>query len=164
MRFLKVVKTNIERSKKLKIYWYLRDRRKRQFMQTILTHIISIICSKEYPRSIWIKLWSQNLWHKTMTNHWDEKDWIKNMRMSYNAFNLLCNTLRPNILKEDTRFRKCIPAEIKFAATLYYLSRASDYRTIANLFGLGRTTVCSIVQTVCKQIVRNFLKTYINLQ
>ena len=53
--------------------------------------------------------------------------------MSYNAFNLLSNTLRPHILKEDTRFRKCIPAEIKFAARLYYLSRASDYRTIANL-------------------------------
>ena len=43
------------------------------------------------------------------------------------------------------------------------LSGPSDYRDIANLFGLGRSTVCSIVYTVCKQIVRNLLKTYINL-
>ena len=46
---------------------------------------------------------------------------------------------------------------------MYYLSGASDYRTIANLFGLGRSTVRSIVHTVCKQIVRNLPKTYFNL-
>ena len=39
-----------------------------------------------------------------MTNHWDEGDWIKNIRMFNDAFNLLCNTLRPHISKEDTRF------------------------------------------------------------
>ena len=53
------------------------------------------------------------------------------MRMSNDAFNLLCNTLRLHISKEDTRFHKCIPAEIKLAAKLYYLSGARDYRTVA---------------------------------
>ena len=150
MRFLKIAKTNVECAKKLKVYLCLRYRRKRQFMQTLLTHILSIIPSKKHPRSNWVKLRSQSFWYE-------------NIRMSNDAFNLLCNTLRPHISKEDTRFRKCIPAEIKLAATLYYLSGASDCRTITNLFGLGRSTVCSIVHTVCKQIVRNLLKTYINL-
>ena len=72
-----------------------------------------------------------------MTNHCDEGDWIKNMRMSNNAFNLLCNTLRPHIPKGDTRFRKCITAEIKLAATLFYMNGESDYRTVVNLFELG---------------------------
>ena len=163
MRFLKMAKTIIERAKKLKVYLYLRYRCKRQFMQTILTHILTIIRSKKHPRSIWIKPRSQSFWYETMPNYWDEEDWIKNMRMSNDAFNSLCNTLRPHISKEDAKFRKCMPAEIKLAVTLYYWSRTSDYRTIANLFGLGRSTVCSIVHTVCKQIVRNLLKTYINL-
>ena len=132
-------------------------------MQMILTHILSIIRSKKHPHSIWVKPRSQSFWYEMMTNHWDEEDWIKKMRMSNDAFNLLCNTLRPHISKEDTRFRKCIPAEIKLAAALYYLSEASDYRTIANLFGLGRSTVCSILHAFCKQIVRNLLKTYVNL-
>ena len=65
-----------------------------------------------------------------MSNHWDKEDWINNIRMSNDAFNLLCNTLRPHNSKEDTKFRKCIPAEIKLAVTLYYLSGASDYRAI----------------------------------
>ena len=75
-----------------------------------------------------------------MTNHWDEEDCLKNLRMSNDAFNLLSNTLRPHISKEDTRFRKCIPAEIKLGA--------SDYRTITKLL-LGRSTVCLIVHIVC---------------
>ena len=47
-------------------------------MQTILTHIISMIHSKKHPK------------------------------------------------KECTRFRKCMPAEIKLAAALHYLRGASD--------------------------------------
>ena len=125
MRFLKMVKTNLERPKKLKVYLYLRYRRKRQCMQTILTHILSIIRSKKHSLSIWVKSRSQSFWYETITNHLDEKDRIKNMRMSNDAFNLLCHTLRPHISKEDTRFRKCIPAKIKLDATLYYLSGAS---------------------------------------
>ena len=86
MHFLKIAKTNIEHAKNFKVYLYLRYRRKRQFMQTILTYILSIICSKDHPHSIWIKPRTQSFWHETMTNHWGEKDWIKNMRMSYDAF------------------------------------------------------------------------------
>ena len=52
-----------------------------------------------------------------MSNDWDEEDWIKIMRMSNDVFNLLCSTLRAHISKEDTTFRKCIPAEIKIAVT-----------------------------------------------
>ena len=33
-----------------------------------------------------------------MTNHWDQKDWMKNMAVSNDAFNLLCNALRPTAL------------------------------------------------------------------
>ena len=98
-----------------------------------------------------------------MANHWDEEDRIKNMRMYNDVFNLACNTFRPHISTEDIRIRKCVPAEIKLPVTLYYLSGVNDCRTIVNLFGLGRSTVCSIVPTVCKQIVRNLLKTSINL-
>ena len=75
-------------------------------MQTILTHILSIICSKKHPRSIWVKPRSQSFWYETITNHWDEEDWIKNIRMSNYAFNLLCNTVRPYILKGNTRNEK----------------------------------------------------------
>ena len=47
---------------------------------------------------------------------------LYNNGLRHERVNLLCNTLRPHISKEDTRFRKCIPTEIKLAAALYCLS------------------------------------------
>ena len=79
------------------------------------------------------------------------------MSLTYCAIHL------DHIFQKKTRICKCVPAEIKLPATFYYLSGVNDCRTIVNLFGLGRSTKCSIVPTVCKQIVRNLLKTSINL-
>ena len=69
----------------------------------------------------------------------------------------------PFISKEDTDFRKCVPVKVRVAVTLYFLSGCSDYRTIANLFGLGRSTVCGIVYNVCKEFVSNMIRKYIYL-
>ena len=74
MSFKKIAKTNIEHAKNFKVCLYLQYRRKRQLMQTILTHILSIIRSKDHSRSIWVKFRSQSFWHETMANHWDEED------------------------------------------------------------------------------------------
>ena len=43
-------------------------------MQTILTHVLSIICSKKHPRNVGVKARSQSFRYETMTNHWDKKD------------------------------------------------------------------------------------------
>ena len=43
----------------LKVHLYSRYMRERKFMQTILTHILSIIHS-EHPRIIWVKPRSQS--------------------------------------------------------------------------------------------------------
>ena len=52
---------------------------------------------------------------------------------------------------------------MKLAVRLYFLSGSADYRTIANLFGLGKSTVCTIVHRICKHFVDNLMKKYISL-
>ena len=82
--------------------------------------------------------------------------------MRNKSFNLLCIILSPHISKEDTRFSKCIPAEIKLAAILYYLNGASNYKTSQTVWARQIDSVL-ILHTVSKQIVRSLLETYINL-
>ena len=36
-----------------------------------------------------------------------------------------------------------------------------EYRTVAHLFGVARSTVCEIVQETCGAIVNNLMPTYI---
>ncbi|XP_065668041.1 uncharacterized protein LOC136088280 [Hydra vulgaris] len=98
-----------------------------------------------------------------MVNCWNEDDWIKNIRMSKAAFNYLCKEVSPFMPIQGTNFRKSLPLEMKLAVTLYFLSGSADYRTIANLFGLGKSTVCTIVHRICKHFVDNLMKKYISL-
>lgn len=83
--------------------------------------------------------------------------------MSSEAFEYLSAQLAPFISKRDTNYRKAISARQRLAITLYRLADTASYRTIANLFGIGRSTVCVIVIEVCEAIVEVLLPRYIRL-
>ena len=99
-------------------------------------------------------------WEETCQG-WTERDWVENFRMSKEAFNRLCVELSPHILKRDTNFRKAITVHHRVAITLYWLADTAYHGTIANLFGVGKSTVCGILKQVAEVIVRIFLSRYI---
>ena len=81
--------------------------------------------------------------------------------MSKGSFEYLCAELSPHIAKRDTNFRKAIAVRHRVAITLYWLADTARYRTIANLFGVGKSTVCTIVKQVCEVLVGILLSRYI---
>ena len=74
----------------------------------------------------------------------------------------LCNQLQPRLKHADTHMRKAIPTEQHLAITLWSLATPAEYRTIAHLFGVGRSTVCMIVQETCTCIIEVLQRQYIN--
>ncbi|CAH3046151.1 unnamed protein product, partial [Porites lobata] len=94
---------------------------------------------------------------------WSDQDWKENFRMSRVAFEYIAMELSPFISKRDTNFRKAISARQRLAVTLYRLADTASYRTIANLFAIGKSTVCEIVVQVCNAIVQFLLPRYIRL-
>ena len=88
-------------------------------------------------------------------------DWLENFRMSRERFACLCDKLRPVIACQDTYFCKCISTEKRVAVTLWCLATPTEYRTLAHLFGIARSTVCMIVHNTCKAIVDVLIKEYI---
>ena len=73
----------------------------------------------------------------------------------------LCEQLRQNIEPQTTNMRTSVCLEERVAVTLWCLATTAEYRTIAHLFGIGISTVCSIVQTTCQSIVNCLMSTYI---
>ena len=51
--------------------------------------------------------------------------------------------------------------ELQVAVALYCLAGTSEYRTIGNLFGIAKSTVCECVQRVCSVIVDKLFSTYV---
>jgi hypothetical protein len=53
---------------------------------------------------------------------------------------------------------------IDFTSTLYLLASSAEYKTIGNLFGVGKSTVYSIVHKVCEAIYENLLNVYVKFR
>lgn len=81
--------------------------------------------------------------------------------MRRDSFKRLVLKLR-NLERMDTNMRKSIPLEKRIAICLYALRSSSEYRTVANLFGVGRTTVGQIVLEFCEEIYSTLKNDYLN--
>ena len=84
----------------------------------------------------------------TFGNNW----WRENLRLSQSTFNIICTELRPFISRRDTILRACISVEERVAITIWKLATNIEYRTLSELFGVGKSTVCEIVNDTCQQI------------
>ena len=51
--------------------------------------------------------------------------------------------------------RKAVPARKKLAMILYYLASTSEYRTIANLFGVSKAFLCNSIKDVSCAIIKS---------
>ena len=106
---------------------------------------------------------SQDWWERASTgvfggDHW----WRENLRMNRATFQILCNELRPHIERKSTKFRRAVPLEARVAITLWRLGTNAEYRTIAELFGVGRSTACEIVLETCEAITLHLLAKYVH--
>ena len=85
--------------------------------------------------------------------------------MSRDTFTILCDELRPHIERRRTRFRKPVSVEVRVAVTIWRLGTNVEFRTIAELFGLGRSTVGEIVldTCTCDAITSHLLPRYVHV-
>lgn len=81
--------------------------------------------------------------------------------MNRESFNILCGLL-PRLAKEDTTLRKAIPLPKRIAIALYALGSSAEYRTVANLFGIGKSTVCELVLEFCNAVWDVMQPMYLN--
>ena len=88
-------------------------------------------------------------------------DWIENFCVSKETFTYICDSLKPFIKRQDTKFRKAICTEHRVVITLRCLTTCGEYRTIGHLFGIASCTVCVIVHDTCSAIVTTLMSQYI---
>ncbi|CAC5413613.1 unnamed protein product [Mytilus coruscus] len=113
-------------------------------------------------RRIWSKPRSRNWWDCIVLGFTDE-EWIQNFRINKETFYFLRENLHDTLVKCDTPFRKALTVDLKIASTLWKLASNCEYRTVAHLFGIARSTACSafhdmvtsINETLAPRFIRN---------
>ena len=83
--------------------------------------------------------------------------------MTRETFMFVCDKLRPYILRQATRMVDPVSVETRVAVTIWRLGTNVEYRTLAALFGLGRSTVGEIVLDTCSFIVCHLMPLYVRV-
>ena len=73
--------------------------------------------------------------------------------MSKTTFVRLFADLHPHISRRSTRFCDPVPVSKRVAVCLWRLAGNSEFCTVSHLFGIGRSTACTIANQVCRAIV-----------
>ena len=137
--------------------------RRRKYFQYVVA-ITDLIEQSTYPRisrRVWMRPRSRSFWEHVILGNFTEEDWIQNFRMSRETFEYLHTTLQDQIRRRDAHLRKAITTRHRLAITLWTLVTPSEYRTIAHLFGVARSTVCIIVHDTSQAIVDVLFKKYV---
>ena len=83
---------------------------------------------------------------------YDEELWYSNFQVTRELFEFLLNEVMEYIRCKDTVTRSAITMKRRLAIALYFLASTTEYRTIANLFGVSRSFMCLCVRDVSKAI------------
>ena len=83
--------------------------------------------------------------------------------MDPDSFYNLLSILQRRIGKQDTTFRKCVPAETRLAVCLRYLSQGDCFHSIAQGFRVGESTVRGIVHETTRAIIAELGHEYMRM-
>lgn len=103
---------------------------------------------------------SGRFWEDDCTNC-DQNKFREHFRVSRSTFSFFVNELNNFLKKENTHLRPAISVEKRVAIALYTLGSSAEFRTVANCFGVGRSTVGEILYEFCEAVVEKFEKDFI---
>ena len=91
--------------------------------------------------------WWDNAW-----NNYSEARFKKTFQISRSTFRYILNRIGPFLAREPVTEDSIFP-ELRLALCLYRLGRGDYLYTIAEMAGVGVSTICSIVNQVCQVLV-----------
>ena len=147
-------------SRRRRIQRFRRQQRK-QFLLFIL--VVGFVVGRYYchtKRVAWVKERSSDWWERIVPQ-FTREEWRENFRLSRETYRYICNELRPLLLRQDTEMRKAVSVERRVAITLWRLATNAEYRTIAHLFGVAKSTAWQVVNEVCSAVVRKLFRRYV---
>lgn len=117
------------------------------------------LCSRErmvwaYPR--------EASWYESTLPHLPESAFRENFRMTRGTFRYILNVCE-SMRRLDTNMRKAIPLHKRVAIAIYRLATSAEERTVANVFGVSRSSVNLIVKEFCEVVVRLLEPRYVRM-
>ena len=75
----------------------------------------------------------------------------------------MCDDLRPRFPDQARSVQEPLQLDHRVAIAEYWIASSAEYSTIANLFGVGKSTVHKCIHDVCTAMAENILDKYVKL-
>ncbi|XP_053882542.1 uncharacterized protein LOC128836354 [Malaclemys terrapin pileata] len=111
----------------------------------------------------WARETSTDWWDHIVLQVWGESQWLRNFHMQKGTFLELCGLLSPALKRKDTRMRAALTVQKRVAIALWKLATPDSYWSVANHFGVGKSTVGVAVIQVANAIVELLLSKIVTL-
>ena len=126
--------------------------------RTIMDNSVLLLSlSQETQRRYWAMEYEQSWFEKMWRNRHNDiycELWQKEFRMSPSTFEFIIDLVEQNMAKADTVFRKAAPIEKRVGVGLWRLSTGNSFCTISKVFGIGKSTVITLVNELISELVR----------
>lgn len=114
------------------------------------------------PRVCWMRVRSRDWWNRIVLQEFCDQEWRENFRMSRRSFMKPCDMMKEVISSapDDITVRPAILLEMRVAIALYKLGSCSEYRLVANQFGVHKSTVMKFVHMfvgMVTQVAQNLI-------
>ena len=114
---------------------------KRFFIRRRLNRLVAAIAYLEeqrrrqrLPRRAWVWPRRQYIFEDLLEGRLPEDAWRENFRMSRETFLKICDHVRPELSRQDTRMRSAIILEKRVAVALHRLATGDSFRTAGLTF------------------------------
>ncbi|KAM7152503.1 uncharacterized protein RBU57_012649 [Macrochelys suwanniensis] len=114
-------------------------------------------------RRFWARETSTDWWDHIVLQVWDESQWLRNFRMRKGTFMELCELLSPALKHQNTKMRAALTVEKRLAIALWKLATPDSYRSVANQFEVGKSTVGAVVMQVAKVLTELLVPRVVSL-
>ncbi|KAJ8018434.1 Protein ANTAGONIST OF LIKE HETEROCHROMATIN PROTEIN 1 [Holothuria leucospilota] len=111
-------------------------------------------------RSVWVIQRTNAVWDEMILTLTNER-WRHHFRINKDTFQFVCDSLRPILQRNRTRFRRPITVEKRVAIALWRMATNVEFRTLSTLFGVGRSTACKITHEVASALRTVFEQEYL---
>ena len=140
------------------MYRLLVEKQRRQLPYYLCT---GLPLGLSHEKTIWEKQQSREWWPDIVKGTLSDDQWMENFRMTKATFEILCDDLRPSFPDQARSIREPLQLDHRVAIAVYWMASSTEYRTIANLFGVGKSTVHKCIHDVCTAMAENILDKYV---
>ena len=131
------------------------QRRKRRKIFSVLL-LVAALAAINRERKFWMKERSVIWWSDVVKVTLTEEERIENFRMSQTTSNFICTSLQ-NQLERSSKVRPCLEIDCRVGIAIYYMASNADYRTVGNLFGVAKSTVCLVINAIMNNLFDRYV-------